>query len=151
VHFVLLGNKGNVAEPYQKMLEGTAAQGLVTFGGYREDTVEILQSAYLGVIATTGWDSFPVSGMEMASAGLPMLVSKLQGLPEMVDAGSTGEVFPPGDHIALADNIERFLNDPERRSQYSRAARARIEGFFTQQHVTERISRAVSEVWSERP
>lgn len=149
VHFLLLGNKGDGAQPYQQMLSGTAAQSHVTFGGYRNDTAELLQSAYIGTLPTTGWDSFPVSGMEMASAGLPMLVSRLQGLPEMIEAGVTGESFPKGDHVALADNIERLLNDPELCASYSKAARARIEGFFTQQHVTDRISRAVAEVWAE--
>lgn len=147
VHFVAIGNKNGVERPYAQMIAGTAAQGHVTFGGYRNDTVQLLQSAYVGTIATTGWDSFPVSGMEMAASGLPMIVSNLQGLPEMVDQGVTGEIFPPGDHVALADRIQRFLDNPADREAYSKAARQRIERFFTQEHVTQRITDSVNAVW----
>ncbi len=109
VHFLLLGNQPGEEKPYMKILEGTTVRKHITFGGYRKDIVEIHRGCYLGLIASTGWDSFTMSSIEMMSSGLPLLVSSLQGLKETVVDGETGFLFPPGDSGALASNLISLL------------------------------------------
>jgi glycosyltransferase involved in cell wall biosynthesis len=147
VHFVLVGNKDGVEQPYLEMLSASPARAHVTFGGYRPDVRELLQSAYLGVIATTGWDSFPVSGMEMVATGLPMLVSDLPGVNEMVIPDVTGRRFRPGDAVALANAIEAYLDDPELRAQHSRAARERMVNGMTTKHLVDRLTIITLGAW----
>ena len=55
-----------------------------------DDLSRIFPCCYAGVIASTGWDSFTVSSLEMASSGLPLVVSNLQGLSESIEADVTG-------------------------------------------------------------
>jgi glycosyltransferase involved in cell wall biosynthesis len=131
VHFLLLGNAPGEAERFDPLYRDTSAREHITFGGYRTDSAKIIPCGYLGAIASTGWDSFPMSSLEMAACGLPLLVSDLPGLNETVADGETGFTFPIGDHLSLSRRIASFLDDPRMRESMSAAARTRIEREFT--------------------
>lgn len=130
VHLLVIGNRPNEERPFLALVADSSASSHVTFGGYRNDLPAIFPNCSVGAIASTGWDSFTVSALEMASAGLPLVVSELQGLAETVEDGRTGFTFPPGDVRALADRIEFLLDDDETRALMGQRARERIlEGF----------------------
>lgn len=138
LHLLLAGNsvedehrlRGRVTDPI------TSSQ--ITFAGYRNDIAELQQCASLGVIASTGWDSFTVSAVEMAATGLPMVVSDLPGLKETVVPGVTGERVQPGDVDALAQVITSIVFDDERRHRYGSAARQRaIDEFSVDRQIRE--------------
>jgi glycosyltransferase involved in cell wall biosynthesis len=131
-HFLLCGNRPGEADPFDAMLEGTRAREFVTFAGYRDDLAEIMAGAAAGVIASTGWDSFPRSAMEMSASGLPLIASALQGLNETVVHGSTGYLFPPGDHHALATHIRELIDDEEHRSALATASRELAEARYSE-------------------
>jgi len=124
-HFLLLGNKGTEHVPYQQMLTNAAAQH-VTFGGYRNDIHLLQREAYAAVIASTGWDSGPLSAVECQASGLPLLVSDLPGLNESIQSGVTGFHFPVADAHALADVMGKLLDDPSLRNRLGASARQRI-------------------------
>ncbi len=87
----------------------------------------IFQSAFCGVIPSTGWDSFTLSSVEMAATGLPVVASRLQGLAEAVVDGQTGLLFEAGNASALADALEALLDDPARAHACGLAGRRRSE------------------------
>jgi len=135
-HFLILGNRDGEERKYLDMLNGTGSREHVTFGGYRQDVEKILPCCYLGTIASTGWDSFTMSSLEIASCGLPLLVSRLQGLVETIDDGKTGYTFTRGDHAELASLIGRLLDDPEQRDRMGARARQRVlEGYTKEQQI----------------
>jgi len=146
-HLLLLGNESRHERPLLRLLEGTRARDHVTFGGYRSDVPDILPNCELGTIGSIGWDSFTMSSLEMAAAGLPLVVSDLQGLRETVEEGETGFLFPPGDHVSLADRIETILDEPERRAAMSSAARRRILDHFTRRQQVDELARLCREVY----
>ena len=126
VHFLLLGNKYSEEKNFYPLFEQTNAADHITFGGYRNDIKEILPSCYLGTIASTGWDSFTMSAIEMAACGLPLIASNLQGLAETVENNVTGFLFEKGNHIELANRIEFLLDNPELRKNMSTKSRNRV-------------------------
>lgn len=138
-HFLILGNKEGEELIYLEMLNGDGASAHVTFGGYRNDVEKIIPACYLGVIASTGWDSFTLSSIEIASCGLPLLVSNLQGLIETIDEGKTGLSFQPGDHKELSAHIVSLLEDKESRNIMGRNARERVLCKFTVQKQIEQL------------
>ena len=145
-HFLILGNKGEEEKQYLEMLADEGARSHVTFGGYRNDIEKIMPSCHLGIIASTGWDSFTMSSLEMASSGLPLLVSNLQGLAETIDEGKTGHSFEPGNHIELSQLIISMLNNDEIRNHMGENARKRILSKFTDKKQIERIASLVKQV-----
>jgi len=136
---VLCGNKGSEADWLVDIVGNHPAREHVTFAGYRSDLSEIMPSCYLGVIPSTGWDSFTMSSLELQASGVPLLVSDLQGLPEAIEQDRTGMTFPPGDDAALAEALVSLLDDPERRDRMGKAARARIVDGFSLDHQTDRL------------
>jgi colanic acid/amylovoran biosynthesis glycosyltransferase len=79
-------------------------------------------------------EGIPVALMEAMASGLPVVASRLSGIPELVDDAVNGRLVTPGDERELADAIEALLRDPERRRSMGRAARAKIERSFELNH-----------------
>ncbi len=130
-HFLILGNQEGQEIPFLNSISNPDVKSHVTFGGYRHDVHKIIPCCYLGAIASTGWDSFTMSSVEMSSCGLPLIVSDLQGLAETIEHGRTGFLFPVGDYIELASLIEKLISGPELRDEMSNNSRERIVKNFT--------------------
>ncbi|MBN1600318.1 MAG: glycosyltransferase family 4 protein [Chitinispirillaceae bacterium] len=128
--FLLLGNKNGEEKVYYPLFKGTPAEKYIVFGGYRKDVPEILKSSHIGMIASTGWDSFPMSSIEMAATGLPLVVSDLPGLQEAV-SNDTGFLFETGNPVAAAQKLEQLLDNEPLRVQMGLAGRSRAVKLFS--------------------
>ncbi len=142
-HFIILGNKNNEERPYLNMLKHTKANEHVTFGGYRDDIASILPGCYAGMIASTGWDSFTMSSLEIAASGTPLIVSNLQGLVETVENEITGLIFEPGNYIELAHKIEYLVDNIEITKEMSVKSRERIINRFSKSDQIKRLYNAI--------
>ena len=132
IHAVFLGNRNAEENGFRDVW--SPAESFITFGGYQSDVPELLTGSHAGCIPSTGWDSFPMSSLEIQACGVPVIVSDWQGVPETVKDGETGIVTRTGDPAALADAIIELIDDPARRERMGRAARERIEAAFTVSH-----------------
>ncbi|MDD2541267.1 MAG: glycosyltransferase family 4 protein [Desulfuromonadaceae bacterium] len=148
VHFLFLGNKYGEQKRFFPMYSGTETEKYITFGGYRDDISRILSSCYTGVIASTGWDSFTMSSLEIAASGLPLIVSYLQGLVETIKNGKTGYYVEPGDYIGLADKIEQLLNNSELQKTMGTAAREWILEKFSRERQIESLTATMQGLYS---
>lgn len=131
LHFLICGNRPGEEKGFDSLYKNTKAEKFISFGGYRNDLPEIMSDCTLGVIASTGWDSFPRTSLEMAFSGLPLLVSNLPGLNETIKDGSTGYLFKPGDHIDLANKIEELSSNNDLSREFSLNAIDRVRKEFT--------------------
>ena len=68
------------------------------------------------------FEGMPLVVLDALSRGVPVVASDLPGTRAAV--GAAGILVPPGDGAALADAIERLVDDRELRSQLSIRARA---------------------------
>lgn len=125
VHFLICGNKNNEEETFQRMLENTMTEKHVTFAGYRNDIPWLMQGSHIGVLASTGWDSFTMSSVEMMASGLPLIVSDLQGLSETTVHELNGFLFEPGNHFELAKRIKQLVLNESLACKFSKASRER--------------------------
>ncbi len=131
LHFVFCGDRPGEKIAFDRLYKGTAAEAYISFGGYRNDIPQLLPGCYAGIIASTGWDSFTFSSMEMAAARVPLLVSDLIGLNEAIIDQETGLLFTPGDHLQLADKVEYLVANPVIRDEFGQNAFARVNREFT--------------------
>ena len=76
-------------------------------------------------------DNLPTVIMEAMAAGLPVVSTRLGGIPEMVLHGETGLLVSPNDPAALASAIETFLVDPALGKCFGQAGYERSQGLFS--------------------
>ncbi|HEX4719330.1 MAG TPA: glycosyltransferase [Thermoleophilaceae bacterium] len=69
-------------------------------------------------------DTFPNTVLESLACGTPVVATAVGGIPEQVDDGETGLLAPLGDAAALADAVERLLDDSGRRQAMANRAAA---------------------------
>jgi glycosyltransferase involved in cell wall biosynthesis len=78
---------------------------------------ELLEAADLfvlpSIVARNGQrEGLPVVLMEALAAGVPVVATRLSGVPELILDGETGLLAEPGDPESLARSIEAVLEDP---------------------------------------
>ena len=93
-------------------------------------------------------EGIPVSLMEGMASGLPVVASRISGIPELVEDGSSGLLVPPGDPTALADALARFIEDPALRQKMGRAGRQRVLEQFDVSRNASRLAALIETVAS---
>lgn len=101
-------------------------QGTAHFVGLRRDVPAILARATVGVLCSSaeGLSNAIVEGM---AARLPMVVTRVGGNVELVEAGVSGLWVDPGEPASLAKAIGDLLETPGRRKQMGEAGRCFVE------------------------
>lgn len=75
-------------------------------------------------------DGIPVALMEAMAVGVPVVSTRVSGIPELVEHASSGLLAEPGDAKELADCIERLIADPTSARAMAGAARRTVEREF---------------------
>lgn len=102
-----------------------------------QEVAALYRRADLFVFPTLA-DTFPLVVLEAMAHGLPVLATRVGGIPHQIDAGS-GVLVEPGDAAALAAAVERLAGLPrERLEAMGRHARARAAAEFTWERAAER-------------
>ena len=76
-------------------------------------------------------EGMPLSLLEAMAEGVPPVVTKVGGMPEVVQDGETGFIVPPGNVGTLADRISFLVGNPSLAAKMGVAARDRILDRFT--------------------
>jgi len=84
-------------------------------------------------------EGIPVALMEAMAAGVPVVASRLSGIPELVRDGEGGLLVPERDPAALADAMERLARDPALRARLAEGARRAVERDFDRARNVERL------------
>jgi len=76
-------------------------------------------------------DTFPNTVLEAQACGVPVVATRIGGIPEQIDDHETGFLVSPGDAVAMANSVEKILVDKARRSQMSTQAAERARRLFS--------------------
>ena len=91
--------------------------------------VQLYQSCDVFVLPTRA-DCYSLVAMEAMSCGLPVLISRLGGIPEIVADGETGILLEPGAYEPLASALNMLVTDTARRQAMGQAALVRARTHF---------------------
>lgn len=89
----------------------------------------IWQRAILGIIPSIWADPCPTVAMEAMAAGVPLVVSRIGGLIDIVADGETGIAFSPNNATELRDALHALIASAELRHRYALAAKERVRLF----------------------
>ncbi|MDX9979158.1 MAG: glycosyltransferase [Lentisphaeria bacterium] len=122
--------KGPLLEPLRTLAHRLDIAANVDFAGFVPDIAAELNSFDLFVLPSLS-EGLPISILEAMAAGLPIAASMVGGVPEVVEDGVTGLLFPPRAPQALARAVVRLLQDPGRARAMGAAGRQRIVNEFS--------------------
>lgn len=142
-HALIVGG-GRREEEVKQMAASLGLAGQVHFLGSRRDVPDLLQAMDIFVLPSYS-EGLSLALLEAMAAGLPVIVSRVGGNPEVVTDGETGLLIPPRDAEALAQALERLLADPMGAKELGQNARRHVEANYS----LERLGREINEIYDE--
>ena len=123
-----------------RSVPGVAWEGLVPRGRMPD----VLRTA-TALVLPSMQENVPMVVAEAMAAGVPVVASRVGGIPEMVEDGVTGLLVPPGDVAALQRALSRVLGDRTAASAMGAAARKRA----AERYAAPEVARATAAVYRE--
>lgn len=75
-------------------------------------------------------EGIPVVAMEAMAMELPVVTTRIMGIPELVEDGTNGLLVPPGRVDALTDALEHLIRAPEERRRMGAAGREKVRADY---------------------
>jgi len=136
VHLAIAG-RGKEEDPLRRLAAELGIAERVHLLGLRDDIQRLLDAADAFVHPSRS-EGLPLAILEGMEAALPVVATRVGGIPEAVIEGGTGHLVPPGDPKALAEAISRLLEAADRGAALGGAGRARAEEEFSVERMTDR-------------
>ena len=121
---------GPLLPAVRRQVADLGLQDAVWLPGARSDIKALLHSFSLFALPSLA-EGTPVSLLEAMASGLPVVASRVGGIPEVVTDGEQGLLVPVGDADALALALARYAREPELGRRHGLAGRTRIEERFS--------------------
>ncbi len=131
VKFVFIG-AGPEEQSLKALAEQRAVADAVLFAGYRRDARRLMPAFDIVVLPSRD-EAQSISLLEAMACRRPVVAANVGGVPEVVDDGITGLLYPAGNVQALAEAVLALLNDGGRRKAMGEAGRQRVANRFSRQ------------------
>jgi glycosyltransferase involved in cell wall biosynthesis len=126
---LLLVGDGPMRGELQELAARLGVAETVHFAGYQSQPERFLQ--VMDVFALTSrMEGLPLAILEAWAAGLPVVASSVGGVPDLIDHGRTGLLFPSGAETTLAALLGELLDDPGRARDLGDAGREEVLGRY---------------------
>ncbi len=121
---ILIVGEGEERGALERQIAELGLEGTVTLLGYRPDVPDVLRGVDVAA-SSSDFEGTPLSILEYMEAGLPVVSTRVGGVPDLIEPAVHGQLVERRDHLALADAIAELLGDRARAEQMGRRARER--------------------------
>jgi glycosyltransferase involved in cell wall biosynthesis len=128
LHLLVIGD-GELRDDLRRRVEHLGLGGRVHFAGARRDLGNILGAIDMFVMPSL-WEGLPLSLVLAMGAGLPVIASRVAGIPEVVRDDVSGLLVDPGDVPQLVKALQRVTQDDQLRVRLGQEARAFVRPRF---------------------
>ena len=122
------------------LAEELGLSAFIEWRGFRRNVADELAVMDALVLPSLFGEGMPMVVLEAMAVGLPIIASRVEGVPEAVRDGQEGYLVPPGDVDALADALARVLCDRARAQSMGSAARSRQRAMFSDRAMASGVS-----------
>lgn len=125
--FLLVGDPdpANPSSIPEEQLRRWSGEGLVRWQPKRDDIPELLSQAHIACLPSYH-EGFPLSLVEAASCGRPIVTSDIPGCRDIVRHNETGLLVPRGNPTALANALTALIENPQTRRAMGRQGRQEV-------------------------
>jgi glycosyltransferase involved in cell wall biosynthesis len=146
VPLVVIAGEGPLRSVLQRRIEDEELP--VRLLGRRDDVGELLAAADVALLPSS-WESRSVLAQEALHARVPLVATRVGGIPELV--GDAAELVPYGDAKALADSVTGLLADPERRELLKDRGTRQAATWPTEDETVAQVLSVYDELTQARP
>jgi len=122
---------GDLLAAHRDLVRARGLEHVVTCTGFVDSVRPYLANADVFVLPSRSEQSGSLALLEALQAGLPIVASACDGIPEDIDDGVTGVLVLPGSSVALAAGLGRVLVDAALRERLAVHARSAFEERFS--------------------
>jgi glycosyltransferase involved in cell wall biosynthesis len=127
---VLVAGTGPLEARYRALAAERGCGDAILFLGFRRDLPDLMAASNVLVLPSMA-EAFGLVAAEALYLGVPVVASRVGGIPEIVDDGLDGLLVPPGDEDALASALVQVLTDPQLHRRLAGAGREKITSRFS--------------------
>ncbi|MBN2245156.1 MAG: glycosyltransferase [Candidatus Aminicenantes bacterium] len=135
---IIIVGEGPLHMELQKQVEQIHVEDMVFFLGFREDIPQILCSLDLFVLSSY-LEGMGTSILDAMACKLPVVATKVGGIPEVVIDGETGFLVPPKRPASLAKAILKFYNNKELAEKMGEKGHQVVHEKFSAESMADRI------------
>jgi glycosyltransferase involved in cell wall biosynthesis len=132
----------------EQMVEHLGLPGHVKFLGWVDDLNTVLPRWDIFVMPSLE-EGFGISALDAMAAGLPVVATRVGGVPELIEDGRTGWLVAPRDAEALASRLRLLVGNPEQRFNLGAAGFAHVRDHFSAAQMTENFAQLYDELLAE--
>jgi glycosyltransferase involved in cell wall biosynthesis len=143
IKYVIIGG-GEYRQDLEKLARTLGVENRILFqGGIKNSELPHYYSmAKVAVFPSIGVETFGISIAEAMSCGVPVISTRVGGIPEVVAEG-TGLLVPPRDEVSLSEALKTLISDNALRERMSAGGRRRIVENFSWDVIVERFGRYI--------
>jgi len=119
-------------------IESWQENGLIKYHGFQKNVLGFLQKSDFIVLPTFYREGVPLSLIEAASTGLPIITTDMPGCREIVKNELNGFIVPIKDTLSLKSSMEKLLISEKLRTKYGAESRKRVVEFFAKEIVNKK-------------
>jgi glycosyltransferase involved in cell wall biosynthesis len=128
---LMMVGEGRSRDDAEATIRERGLAGRCEFTGWFDGEIHDLLSTFDIFVLPSLWEGFPYVLLEAMRAGLPIVSTRVGGVPEAIEDGVSGILVEPASAESLVDALARVFDDPGLRESLGRAARERFERCFT--------------------
>ncbi len=144
--FLIVGS-GALEEELHREIERMEVKENFRLLGYRNDLAALMQASTL-VAMPSLWEGLPMTLVQAAACGVPVVATDVGGVAEVVFHGGNGLLVPPRDVEALAGAILRMLSAPDMRQKMGMYGQIEVAPRFSASQVAQQMTDLYYHLWT---
>lgn len=134
---LFIAGEGEDEEMLKKLAAQLHVSDRVTFCGWVSPIEPFFRAMDINLLSSVS-ETFPYSILEGVCAGCATICSDVGGMPELIDTGENGYIFPVGDYKKLSEYMARLANDAALRESFAQALYEKASRDFSKDKMCER-------------
>ena len=134
---LFIAGEGEDEDMLRRLCSQLGVADRVTFCGWVSPVEPFFRAMDINLLSSVS-ETFPYSILEGICAGCATICSDVGGMPELIDTGENGYIFPVGDDKQLARYMARLANDAGLRRTYAKALYEKASRDFSRDRMCER-------------
>jgi glycosyltransferase involved in cell wall biosynthesis len=130
IHALLVGD-GDERGAIERCIADLGVRDRVQLLGAADEVRPLLKVADTFILTSTAVETFSNAALEAMAMGLPVILSRIGGAAEMVDAGKNGFLYSPGNVTELAGHIAALAGDEALTGKVGAAAATQVQDSFS--------------------